>query len=372
MSLATDTFARLTRQIRLDKLLSQQGLGTRNEAAELIKQGRLRLQGTKVLGPGQKVELHHGATFLIDRETHIYRPFVYVMLNKPEGVETTGRSHKRKVVSTLLSGQLMSRSTGPPFPIGRLRVENTGLMLMSDDKLFAKHIALNKITNTWQLTLPEELRMEQISMLLEGVPLRKFDNEVANVSHIAQSMTASNTWEITTEQNKYLETLLKVAGISPTHMRRLSIGRLHLPHDLQDGEWRYIDGDELALLDYQPTWDRRNRQRIYKWMRTRMYKRRARRREMKLEAAKEHEGSSQMRRKLVGGKSNGIPDEVFFDQESRSAFDSFDGLPLEREHDEEFNFDKRSFNPEPLDNDLHRFMNEATRMSSDRHLKDSI
>jgi len=274
-----DAFSKLGKKIRLDRLLSQQGLCSRREAREFIRQGRLRLPGNvKALGPGQRVFMRHGDVFTLDREQYLYRPYVYLMLNKPPGYEVTARSTKRKVVQTLLSGDLMSRSSGAPTAVGRLKVENSGLLFLTDDKMFSRHLAMNEVSNTWELTLHTPPSDEQLQQLLDGVPLRRFGEDLAQVTHIAQSGSDGKKWEFSVDTNKYFETLLKVVKLEPLHLRRLSIGRVHLPHDLEEGDYRLMESDHIKLLDYEPSWDPRPALRMDRWKASRTAKRMSERR----------------------------------------------------------------------------------------------
>ena len=114
---------------RIDKLLSATGRWSRKEVKELVRQGRVLDGGRVVLRPEEKGD-PAALCLTVDGVPVDCSPFVYVMLNKPDGVLSATEDGQQPTVLDLLPPELRQRGL---FPVGRLDKDTTGLLLLTDD-----------------------------------------------------------------------------------------------------------------------------------------------------------------------------------------------------------------------------------------------
>ena len=132
---------KLTDEIRLNKYLSHAGVASRRAADELIKEGRVKVNGTVVKEMGHKVKVKDNVTF--DGKTLSLEKKYYLLLNKPKDYITTLKDEKdRKTVMELLRGayeQIKSIQKPRLYPVGRLDRNTTGVLLITNDGELALH-----------------------------------------------------------------------------------------------------------------------------------------------------------------------------------------------------------------------------------------
>ena len=114
---------------RLDKLMAATGRWSRREAKELIRQGRVLVNGLPARSGEEKAD-PEAAAILVDGTDLGYSRFTYVMLNKPAGVLSATEDPRQGTVLDLLAPELRRRGL---FPVGRLDKDTEGLLLLTDD-----------------------------------------------------------------------------------------------------------------------------------------------------------------------------------------------------------------------------------------------
>ena len=115
--------------MRLDKFLSELGVASRKELRQIIKSGRVLVNGAAVNAPEYKLDPERD-TVVLDGETLSYVKFRYFMLDKPSGVLSTTEDRRQKTVLDLLPPELQALEL---FPVGRLDKDTTGLLLLTND-----------------------------------------------------------------------------------------------------------------------------------------------------------------------------------------------------------------------------------------------
>src|SRR5262245_18230929 len=124
------------KRIRLDKMLSHSGYGTRSEIKKAVRQGLVRLNGQPSKDAGAAVD---PARDIVECEGErvVYREFIYLMMNKPPGVvSATEDGRDRTVVDLLASADRLLQ----PFPVGRLDKDTEGLLLLTNDGQLAHEL----------------------------------------------------------------------------------------------------------------------------------------------------------------------------------------------------------------------------------------
>lgn len=233
-------------KLTLDRILQSQGYGTRKYCRGLIEDGEVTIGG-EVVDDYKAAFETNGLEFTIFDETWLYREHVYIVLNKPANFECSRKPSHHPGVLTLLPEQFTWRELQP---VGRLDHDTTGMLLMSDDGPFihAQSSPKRHVPKVYVATTHEPVTPELVAQLLEGVQLH---DEPAPLAAQTCRMLGENQLEIVLEQGKYhqVKRMLAAAGNHCSALTRVAIGELTLASlNLQEGEWAYLDAEQLALL----------------------------------------------------------------------------------------------------------------------------
>jgi 16S rRNA pseudouridine516 synthase len=233
-------------KLTLDRILQSQGFGTRKWCRELIADGEVAVNGETVTDYRAAFETS-GLVFTLFDEQWIYREHVYIALNKPANFECSRKPSHHPGVLTILPEQFTWRDVQP---VGRLDHDTTGLLLMSDDGPFihAQSSPKRYIPKVYAASTHDPVTPALVQQLLQGVQLH---DEPAPLAAQRCTVLGSRCLEIVLEQGKYhqVKRMLAAAGNHCTALRRTAIGRLTLDAlELDEGEWRYLDEEQLKLL----------------------------------------------------------------------------------------------------------------------------
>ena len=155
---------------RLQKIISNSGIASRRKAEELIKEGRVKVDGVVVTELGTKVSKKNIVE--VDNVKIGTEEKVYYLLNKPRGVvTTTSDEHGRKTVVSLIETDKRI------YPVGRLDYDTTGLILLTNDGEFTNNIThpKNKIDKTYVAKINGILTIADIMALKKGVMIDNFN-----------------------------------------------------------------------------------------------------------------------------------------------------------------------------------------------------
>lgn len=233
-------------KISLDRMLQSQGFGTRKYCRNLIADGEISVNGEVVddyRAEFDSVDLHYS----VFGDTWLYRPQVYLALHKPPNYECSRKPSHHPGVHKLLPEQFTWRDVQP---VGRLDHDTTGLLLMSDDGPFihAQSSPKKHVPKYYQATTAEPVSAALIAQLLAGVQLH---DEPAPLAALICQQTGEFSLEIVLEQGKYhqVKRMLAASGNHCAALHRSKIGGLSLQDlGLAQGEWCYLEAEQLALL----------------------------------------------------------------------------------------------------------------------------
>ena len=178
-----------------------------------------------------------------------YRPFVYIMMNKPDGVISATEDKEHKTVIDLLGNNYRTYSL---FPVGRLDKDTEGLMLLTNDgELAHKLISPKKdVEKKYYVEVSGELKNEHLEIVKEGVTLEdgyKCKPARLEILDTSEGNSKANIF-ITEGKFHQVKRMMKSLGTTVTYLKRLSIGSLKLDENLKLGEYRYLTDDELNKL----------------------------------------------------------------------------------------------------------------------------
>ena len=226
--------------------MQSQGFGSRKYCRSLIEDGEVAIGGSVVTDYRLTPELD-GLSFTLFDDEWTYRAQVYIALNKPANFECSRKPSHHPGVLTILPEQFSWRDVQP---VGRLDHDTTGLLLMSDDGAFihAQSSPKRHVPKVYAATTHDAVTEELIAQLLGGVQLH---DEPAPLAAVTCRQLDTHLLEIVLEQGKYhqVKRMLAAAGNHCSALSRVAIGGLQLEAlGLEEGEWTYLDAQQMALL----------------------------------------------------------------------------------------------------------------------------
>ena len=236
-----------SRRVGLARALSKLGFCSRSAACDLIRAGKVRLNGKIQRDPESPVHMEKDR-LEVDGRTVTAKAKAYLMLNKPRGVVTTASDEKnRQTVYAFLPDDI-------PWiaPVGRLDKASEGLLLLTNDsewsaRVLAPATHLNKIYHVQVATVAQAKLLES---MLKGVKTREGDFLRAKSVNILRG-GKRNTWmEIVLDEgkNRHIRRMLAEFGIEVLRLMRISIGPLSLGN-LPKGSCRPLTSEEIQALD---------------------------------------------------------------------------------------------------------------------------
>lgn len=230
--------------MRLDKLISSGGKYSRSDVKKLIKHGLVVVDGKVAKTSDEKVD-PDSAEVLINGEVFIYKPFIYIMLNKPQGVVSATDDKVHKTVLDLVPPELKRPGL---FPAGRLDADTTGFVLITDDGDFAHRILSpkNHVEKTYEAELKEPITKEDIEKLEQGITLKDgFTCLPAKIIPISEKFV-----RIIICEGKYhqIKRMFGATNNKVLSLKRVQIGGLPLDIDLKPGFCREITQEELREI----------------------------------------------------------------------------------------------------------------------------
>jgi 23S rRNA pseudouridine2605 synthase len=240
-------FAKDARQIGLARALSKLGYCSRSQAAELIRAGRVQLNGAMRTDPEAPARLQRDR-IAVDGQAVLAAPRIYLLLNKPRGVVTTASDEKgRETVYSCLNETL-------PWvgAVGRLDKASEGLLLLTNDSEWASRLSdpdthLDKTYHVQVGMLADE---NLAAALVKGV--RTGPQEVLRAKRARVLRTGErNAWlEIVLDEgkNRQIRRILEALGIEVLRLIRVAVGPLQLGH-VAKGEFRPLTTEEKSSLD---------------------------------------------------------------------------------------------------------------------------
>jgi 23S rRNA pseudouridine2605 synthase len=229
----------------LERVFSKQGIGSRTDARSWIGAGKVRVNGKVVRNPDHWVDLER------DRITLDGKPLqtaakLYILLYKPTAYLTTYRDPEgRKTVYDLVAdaGAWLS-------PVGRLDLDTSGLLIMTNDTAFAERVMNpeHKVAKTYRVKASPKLGEVEMEQLRRGVQLDDGPTRPAEVNRVRDSDKYSFLdLTITEGRNRQVRRMLEAVGSKVLKLVRTGIGPVRIG-ELPIGQWRALTPEEVAAL----------------------------------------------------------------------------------------------------------------------------
>jgi 23S rRNA pseudouridine2605 synthase len=228
---------------RLQKLLAHAGIASRRRSEELIREGRVTVNGSVVTELGTKADPERDHIKVDGKRVGAPEHLVYIAMNKPKNcVTTVSDPEGRPTVMDLLRG-VKARV----YPVGRLDYSSEGLLLLTNDGDFAKRItsAASHVTKTYLVKTNGQLAPDQEEKFREGVPLSGKKTAPAGLKLLQR---AENPWyevRLTEGRQNQIRLMFKHFGRLVEKLRLVRIGFLELG-PLRPGKFRHLAPAEVA------------------------------------------------------------------------------------------------------------------------------
>ena len=231
--------------MRLDKYLAETTQCTRSEAKALLAKSRVQVNGT-VCKKGD-TQLKESDTVAVDGQNLRYQQFVYLMLNKPEGVVSASTDKRDTTVVDLVGDAYPRRQL---FPAGRLDKTSTGFVLLTDDGTFAHEILAPKhhVSKTYTVVIDTPLTEEMKAGFAAGVTLA--DGTTLSPAEVTALSPDGLTVRVLLKQGVYhqIKRMFGVYGAGVNALHRDAIGALSLDPALEPGQWRELSAEEVSKI----------------------------------------------------------------------------------------------------------------------------
>ena len=231
--------------MRLDKYLAETTQCTRSEAKALLAKSRVQVNGT-VCKKGD-TQLKESDAVAVDGQNLRYQQFVYLMLNKPEGVVSASTDKRDTTVVDLVGDAYPRRQL---FPAGRLDKTSTGFVLLTDDGTFAHEILAPKhhVSKTYTVVIDTPLTEEMKAGFAAGVTLA--DGTTLSPAEVTALSPDGLTVRVLLKQGVYhqIKRMFGVYGAGVNALHRDAIGALSLDPALEPGQWRELSAEEVSKI----------------------------------------------------------------------------------------------------------------------------
>ncbi len=229
--------------MRLDKFICDCTGLTRSQAGKQVRQGLVQVNGEQVKQAARQVSADDKVTL----DGNLLEPvgLRYIMLHKPAGFLCANDDPEHQTVFTLLDEPLVERL----HTVGRLDLDTTGLLLLTDDGQWSHRLSSPKhhIAKTYRVWTADPIPAEAISQFAEGIMLRgeKDATKPAELELVAECEAL-----LTIHEGRYhqVKRMFAAIGNKVEQLHREQIGGLALPADLAEGEYRHLSATDLAQL----------------------------------------------------------------------------------------------------------------------------
>ena len=230
--------------MRLDKYLTNQGIGSRSQVKALIKSKKVFVNNVLENKPERHIDENNDIVSL-DGVNLEYNRFYYYMLNKPPGVLTAVKDNNCKTVMDIMD---VTPKEGL-FPVGRLDKDTEGLLLITNDGELSHNLLSPKkhVNKTYYVELNGELIDSDIDLFAKGLDIGE-----KNITKPAtlEILSDRNKAYITITEGKYhqVKRMFQAIGLTVTFLKRISMGSLTLDKNLKSGEYRKLTKEEISNL----------------------------------------------------------------------------------------------------------------------------
>ena len=234
-------------EIRLQKYIADCGITSRRKAEELIKQGKIKVNGQIVHELGTKINPQKDIVLYQDKKIKEKQKNVYILLNKPIGYVTTVKDQfERPSVLDLV--KVKQRVV----PVGRLDMYTSGALILTNDGDFVYQVTHPKheIDKTYTVTIKGIVTEQDVELLKNGVKIEDYTTKPAKVKILKTDLEKnSSRLEITIHEgkNRQIRKMCETVGYPVLALHRSKISGIGVK-DLPLGKWRFLSKQEVERI----------------------------------------------------------------------------------------------------------------------------
>lgn len=232
--------------LRLDKYMADLQVGTRSEVKNLIRKGRVTVDGSICKEPDRKITLGVQEVML-DQVKLEYASYEYYMLNKPQGVVSASSDKFTETVVDLIDTAVRKDL----FPVGRLDKDTEGLLLITNDGDLAHRLLSPKkhVDKVYYAKIAGRVTKDDVQAFAQGLVV---DEELTALPANLEILSSGDISEIhvVLHEGKFhqVKRMFEAVGKEVIYLKRIAMGSLTLDESLQVGEYRSLTKEELKKL----------------------------------------------------------------------------------------------------------------------------
>lgn len=233
--------------MRLDKLLSNMGFGSRKEVKVLLKSKACQVDGEVVKDVAKQVDPEAQVVTVYGERVH-YQEFIYLMMHKPQDVISATEDKYDQTVIDLLDP---FHAHFEPFPVGRLDKDTEGFLLITNDGQLTHNLLSPKkhVPKVYFAEIEGRVTQEDIDAFAQGVTLNDgYHTKPGKLKILKSDEQSEIELEISEGKFHQVKRMFESVGKKVTYLKRISMGPLSLDESLALGEYRELTAEELELL----------------------------------------------------------------------------------------------------------------------------
>lgn len=234
-------------EMRLNKYIAHCGICSRRQAADLVKEGLVQVNGKVVIEPWQVIK-PTDKVFYKGQEIKPEVKKVYLLMNKPKNVITTASDDRgRKTVMDLIDTKISERV----YPVGRLDRDTTGLLLLTNDGDLAKKLShpSHNVQKVYQVTLDKPITKRDIDLISQGLELEDGLMEVDQIGYVKDKDKNEVIIEIHNGKNRVVRRIFEHLEYRVIKLDRIFFAGL-TKKDLPRGFFRHLTDREIVMLKH--------------------------------------------------------------------------------------------------------------------------
>lgn len=233
-------------QMPLNKFIAHAGVCSRRDAIELIKGGKVKVNGELIVEPGHKINEGDEVKLAGKKLTKVNN-LVYILLNKPKDyITTTDDPQKRKTVLDLIKNV-----AGRVYPVGRLDRNTSGVLLLTNDGELAQKLThpSNEVKKIYAVTLDKPLTKNHFDQILKGVELEDGQAKVDSIGFTDSKDHTQVGVELHSGRNRIVRRIFEHFGYDVKNLDRVMFAGL-TKKNVQRGKWRSLTDKEVRDLKF--------------------------------------------------------------------------------------------------------------------------
>jgi 23S rRNA pseudouridine2605 synthase len=234
-------------QMPLNKFIAHAGVCGRREAADLVKEGKVTVNGDKIFEPGYKVS-SKDKVIVKGKQVFLQRNAVYILLNKPKDYITTANDPQgRKTVLDLIKGATPERV----YPVGRLDRNTTGVLVLTNDGELAQKLTHPsfEVKKIYEVTLDKPVIKKDLEAIMTGITLEDGFVQADAVGYADDKNKHIVGIEIHSGRNRIVRRIFEHLGYDVKGLDRVMFANL-TKKNVDRGKWRFLNEKEVRLLKF--------------------------------------------------------------------------------------------------------------------------